>query len=302
MNAPTPRRLPPEAAPPARLCFGHVVHTRIRPKRHAFRYRVFALLLDIDRLDELDAASALFSVGRFNLFGFNPADHGPRDGRPLRSHVEGLLRRAGIGTPAGRIDLLCYPRVLGYVFNPLSIYYCHDKAGRLTAMVHEVHNTFGDAHSYVVPVADMDARGRIPAHACAKRMHVSPFAGMAARYHFTLRRTQRALSVHIREDDAHGPFLLAGFNAALRPFSSAALARAFIRYPLMTVKVIAAIHFEALRLWRKGVKLQPRPADAPPPWSAGAAIAGPAAAPGPARAGKSGYTSADRMQGDGTAG
>src|SRR4051812_13510002 len=145
----------PDAA--ASLYIGKVMHARLRPFGHRFSYRVYSLLLDIDRLAEASRMSPLFSVERFNLLGFSARDHGRRDGSPLRSHVESQLADAGVMIGGGRILLLCYPRVLGFVFNPLSIYYCYDEAGELAALIYEVRNTFGGLHAYVAPVRPAEA-------------------------------------------------------------------------------------------------------------------------------------------------
>ncbi len=252
----------PQDTAPATLYFGRVMHARSRPAKHRFSYRVFSMLLDIDRLDALDRISRLFSVGRFNLFSFRSRDHGARDGSSLRAHITGLLSDAGLDEP-GTIKLLCYPRILGYVFNPLSVYYCYDAAGGLTALVYQVHNTFGDAHSYVAPVAAEEKSGRIIRQSRDKNLHVSPFVGMAASYQFTLDDPAERMAVHIREADEDGPFLLAAFDGEARAFSTRNLALAFVRYPLMTVKIIGAIHFEALRLWLKGVPYFARPQAVP---------------------------------------
>ena len=252
----------------ARLYFGHVMHARSRPRVHRFRYRVFAMLIDIDRLDAADRLSPLFSIGRFNLFSFHERDHGPRDGSPLRAHVEDLLQRAGLEPDGGRIELLCYPRVLGYVFNPLSVYYCSAADGTMRALVYQVHNTFGDAHTYVAPLQAAERDGRVVRQSRTKRMHVSPFVGMSAHYDFALDVPGEHLCVHIREQDDDGPFLLATFDGDRRSLSTSSLVKAFFAYPLMTLKVMAAIHFEALRLWGKGVPFHPRPKDTPAKWSA----------------------------------
>lgn len=270
----------------ARLYFGHVMHARTRPAQHRFRYGVFSLLLDIDSLDMLGRASALFSVDRFNLFSFHTRDHGPRDGTPLRAHITRLLAQSGVdmaGDTAedkaedtvGPIKLLCYPRILGYVFNPLSIYYCYRQSGELAALVYQVHNTFGDTHSYVAPVAADETDGRVIRQARDKHLHVSPFVGMAATYRFTLTDPAQQIAVHIREEDEDGPFLLATFDGTARPFSTRSLVAAFFRYPLMTFKVMGAIHFEALRLWLKGVPYFARPAPPPEPASASGPATGP---------------------------
>lgn len=221
------------------------------------------MLVDIDRLEDMAASSRLFSLDRFNLFSFYRRDHGARDGSSLRQHINGILTDAGHPVPH-RVKLLCYPRILGYVFNPLSVYYCYDADGQVSALVYQVHNTFGDVHSYVAPVSDTEVQGRVIHQARDKNLHVSPFVGMAARYHFALDNPSETIGIRIRETDEDGPFLLATFDGKAREFTTASLVAAFVRYPLMTLKIIGAIHYEALRLWLKGVPFFSSPPQAPP--------------------------------------
>ena len=240
------------------LYVGAVVHKRLKPRTHHLTYRVFSLLLDLDDLPALGRSLRVFSHNRFNLLSFFDRDHGPGDGTCLRSWVERQLAPAGIGLDGGPIRLLCYPRVLGYVFNPLSIYFCHRSDGRLAAILYQVNNTFGERHSYLIPV-DPDEDG-VLRHRCRKRLYVSPFIPMEAMYHFRIRPPGDRLAVSIRETDAEGPLLYAATTGKRRPLTDRELLAAFIRFPLMTLKVIGGIHWEALRLWRKGVPLVPRPA------------------------------------------
>jgi uncharacterized protein len=239
--------------------FGTVVHHRLRPVRHALSYRVFSLLLDLDEIPALAARLRLFSHNRFNLFSFHDRDHGTRRPEPSRPYIEGQLARAGIALDGGAIRLLCFPRVLGYVFNPLSIYFCHHRDGDLRAILYEVSNTFGEQHGYLIPVSHGDG-GEIVRQSCAKEFYVSPFMAMEGRYEFRLTPPAGRLAVFIRQSDRDGPILHASLEGERAPLTDATLARAFLRYPLMTVKVIAGIHWEALRLWRKGVRIVPRPA------------------------------------------
>ncbi len=234
------------------LYCGRVMHHRLRPYRRRFTYSVFSMLLDVDRLEALGRRLRLFSHNRFNLFSFHDRDHGPRDGGALRPWLDDVLDRAGLAEAGHRVLLLCYPRLLGYVFNPLSVYYCHDAEGRLRAMVYEVKNTFGDQHCYVLP-AEVDARGQVR-HGCAKAMFVSPFIGMEAHYRFSVRPPGRELALVINESVPEGPQLVASFTGRRRPLGDAGLIRAFLRYPLMTVKVIAGIHWEALVIWLRGAR------------------------------------------------
>ena len=238
--------------------FGAVMHRRLRPVRHRFAYRVFSCLIDLDELEALGNLR-FFGHNRFNLMSFHDRDHGPRDGSALRPWIEARLAGAGIDIAGGPVRLLCFPRMLGYVFNPLSIWFCHHADGRLRAILYEVSNTFGERHSYLILVP-ADAAGKTIAQSCAKAFHVSPFLGLAGRYVFRLRAPDDRLAIAIREEDSEGPVMAAVQNGRRMPFSPATVLTAFLRYPLMTLKVIGAIHFEALRLWRKGARFHKRPA------------------------------------------
>lgn len=246
-----------EGVPEPGLYAGEVMHQRLRPFRHRFVYRVFSLLLDLDRLDELRARLWLLGIERPALLSFRARDHGPRDGTPLRRWVESELQRAGLSLRPARILLLSYPRILGYVFNPLSVYYCYDARGRLGAVIHEVKNTFGGQHAYVLPVAPDQAAGAPVRQSCTKDFYVSPFIEMAARYRFKLTPPGERLAIVIQEEVAQGPQLVASFTGRRRPLTDRALLAALLRHPMMTWKVIAAIHWEALWIWLKGARLQP---------------------------------------------
>ncbi|NWG46474.1 MAG: DUF1365 domain-containing protein [Alphaproteobacteria bacterium] len=251
------------------LYAGRVRHARVNPLRHRFSYRVFTGLFDIDRLDALAGRLRLFSHNRFNLFSFHDRDHGPRDGSALRPWVEARLAEAGLPEAPARIALLTLPRILGYAFNPISVYYCHDTDGRLIALLYQVHNTFGEAHCYTVPLPApvSTAEDTVERHAVAKAFHVSPFLPMTARYHFTLAPPGERLHLSIRETVAGGNTLLATIEGRRRPLTDASLLRLLITHPLLTLKVVAGIHVEAVRLWMKGAKVHPhpgRPEPAPP--------------------------------------
>ena len=237
---------------------GRVGHSRLRPKRHQFEYRVFYGLFDIDELPTLDRRLRLFSFEKRNLFSLYRSDHGPDDGTSLRDWAEEQLGQAGIELDGGRIQLLAFPRVLGYVFNPISIWYCHDSSGELVAVMHEVRNTFGDKHTYVVPIPDGELR-----HEFAKELHVSPFMDMDSVYEFALTLPAERLSVGITQRDHDGPVLRASLAATRADMTDRNLLRLFITHPLVTIKAISAIHWEALRLWRKGLRYRPRPQAAP---------------------------------------
>jgi DUF1365 family protein len=227
------------------------MHMRLQPFAHQFRYRVVSALLDIDRLEEADAGLRWFSVDRFNLVAFHRRDHGPRDGSALRPWVEAQLATAGRPAPA-RVLLLSIPRLLGYAFNPLSVFWCYDADGRLDSVIYEVKNTFGDQYPYVL-AADADADGAVR-HDQPKEFFVSPFIGMDQIYSFTLRPPGEKLAIRIKQADARGDYLIATQSGHAVPMTDASLARLMLRMPLTTFKVIAAIHWQALRLWLKGAR------------------------------------------------
>lgn len=234
---------------------GTVRHTRFRPVRHDFRYSVYYLMLDVDELDRLNDRLTLFSLGRFNLYSFYPSDHEVRQTAGIRPWVEEVLAEAGVRLEGGAIKLLALPRVLGYVFNPLSVWYCYDAQSRLKAVIHEVRNTFGDRHAYVVPILDeSDLR-----HSFAKRMHVSPFNDMEQTYHFTINEPGEHLALAIDQSDESGNLFRAGMSLTRMPLNNRNLLRMFLRHPHVTGRVIAAIHWQALRLWLKGLRYRPRP-------------------------------------------
>ena len=236
------------------LYVGKVMHHRLRPVAHRFTYGVFSLFLDLDELPHLKQHLRLLGIERRGLLGFRNRDHGPRDGSQLRPWVLAELARHGV--PLGqetRVRLLCFPRLLGYVFNPLSIYFCYREAC-LVAVLYEVKNTFGGQHTYGFALGP----GALARHGCRKAFYVSPFIEMAARYEFSLRAPDTRLAVAIREHDAEGCFLVATQRGERRPLTDRALLVALARNLLMTFKVIAGIHLEALRLWLKGAPYVPR--------------------------------------------
>lgn len=234
---------------------GSVVHERVRPKRHRLSYAVFSLLLDLDELPELDRRLPLFGHNRWAPLSFHDRDHGPTTGEPLRPWVEARLHEAGLVADGGPIRLLCYPRVFGYVFNPLSVYFCYRRDGSLAAILYEVCNTHRERHTYVIPV-EPSARG-VVRQSCGKLLYVSPFNAMEANYLFRVIPPAEAVSVVIRQEDAEGLLLAASFRGRRRAMTGRGLARALAAYPLLTLKVTAAIHWEALRLWLKGLPVFP---------------------------------------------
>jgi DUF1365 family protein len=243
----------------AALYFGDVMHARLKPMGHRFSYRVMSLLIDLDRLAEADGKSPLFGVNRAALYSFREADHGKRDGSSLRDYVHRCAAERGIDLTGGRVLLLCYPRLLGFTFNPLSVYFCYSASGELALLIYEVRNTFGGIHPYVLPVRPGEISDAGIRQQQEKLFYVSPFVEMAMRYHFRISPPGEQVKLRILETDRDGPLLSATFNGRRKPLTTAALLRSFFALPLVTLKIVAAIHWEALRLWLKGARLVPRP-------------------------------------------
>lgn len=249
----------PPPAQAASLYIGEVMHARMKPVEHRFAYRVFSLLLDPDRLNDVGRLSPLFSIGRFNLASFNPADHGPRDGSSLGDYARRILAEAGVNTDGARVQLLCYPRILGYSFNPLTVYFVYGRDDSLLGVLYEVRNTFGEHHTYAAPVRPGELTQAGLRQERDKLFYVSPFNGMTMRYRFRVRPPGESVALRILETDSDGPLLSATFHGERADLTSASLLRTCLSLPLVTLKVIAGIHWEALRLYIKGMRLVPRP-------------------------------------------
>lgn len=237
------------------LYAGSVMHHRLRPRQHRLRYGIFYLLLDLDEIEVLENRLRFFSHNRFNLFSFHDRDHGVGTQSP-RDRIIRHLDEAGIET-GGPIRLLTMPRILGYAFNPLSIYFCHRRDGSLSAIFYEVNNTFGQRHNYLIPVAP-GTTGPVRQES-QKSFYVSPFMTTDMIYSFSIVPPGKDLSVSVTGRDYEGPLIIAKLTAVRQDLSDASLARAFFVYPLMTFKVIAGIYWEALLIWLKGTRLYPRP-------------------------------------------
>ena len=189
------------------------------------------------------------------------SNQGERDGSSLRAYVQRSAAQHGIDLTGGKVQLLCYPRLFGYTFNPLSIYFCTRADGTLAMLIYEVRNTFGDIHSYALPVAPGEISEAGVRQEQDKLFYVSPFLDMAMRYHFRGTPPGTCVKLRILESDSEGPILAATFNGKRRRLTSAALARTFVALPLVTFKIMAAIHWEALRLWGKGARIVARPTE-----------------------------------------
>ena len=226
---------------------GEVTHTRFKPVRHFLKYKTFSLLIDLDEINILDKSIGIFSHNKFNIFSFYDKDHGDRDGGNLKDWVISNLKKFQINENITNIKILCYPRILGYVFNPLSIFYCYEK-DKLVAIFYEVKNTFNEQHTYIFKIKNNEEI----IQKCKKKFYVSPFMDMETFYNFKLLNPKDKLSVFIKQTDADGTILTATQTGDKKEFSFKQLAINFIKYPLMTIKIISSIHYEALLLWKKG--------------------------------------------------
>lgn len=236
---------------------GTVMHRRHKPRQHLLRYALSWVYLDIDAMPR---GLRLFSFNRFNLVSFQDRDHLDGSDAPLRPRIEGMMREAGLEPDGGAIRILCMPRVLGYVFNPISVFFCHRQDGALTALLYEVHNTFGGRHGYLIPVDN--PQDRVIRQGCDKAFHVSPFMTMDMRYEFRVLPPGAMVGVVVHGDDADGRVISASFTGRREALTDRALVRMILRHGVLGLTVLAAIHWEALRLWLKGLKLLPQP-DAP---------------------------------------
>lgn len=245
------------------LYTGTVLHHRLRPRAHRLRYRVFWMLIDLEEIDALSSRLRFFSHNRFNLASFQDRDHGDGSVTSLRKQAEELLRNAGCQPDGGRITLLCMPRVLGYGFNPLSVYFCHRMDGSLNAIIYEVHNTFGERHCYVIGCDG--AEGGIITQHCDKDFYVSPFLGMDISYTFSVQQPREHVKIAIVGKEGPEPVITAVLSGARKELTNASLLKAWISHPLLTLKVIGAIHWHALKMVLKGFHIHrhaPRPAHA----------------------------------------
>ena len=229
---------------------GTVIHRRFKPKAHFFRYRVFSLLIDLSDLNNLNKEITFFSYNRFNLISFFDKDHGERDGSSLIEWVKKHLVENAITSKDIRIKLLCYPRILGYVFNPLSVFFVYDKNENLISILYEVKNTFGEQHTYIFKVES----DNLLKHNCSKKFHVSPFIEMNCNYFFRILKPSEKISVIIDQYQLDEKILFASQDGKRVDFNSKELIKSYAKHPLMTFKIISAIHFEAFKLWFKGIK------------------------------------------------
>lgn len=239
--------------PSSCLYHGIVAHQRLQPLRHKLSYKVFNLFVDVDELATLGQRLALFSYNRFNIFSIKDRNHGPGDGTAIAKHAWALARSAQLDAPVSRIFMFCYPSLLGYVFNPLTVYYGFGDDGSLRLMIYEVNNTFGQRHSYVLPVkSNSDLT-------IGKQLYVSPFNATDGEYRFSVEEPSEKMTLAIRLTTDLGPTLNAWFTGKRVPLNDMSLLRSLLSVPLLPLTVLGGIHWQALRLWLKGLRLRARP-------------------------------------------
>ena len=230
---------------------GSVIHKRFKPTIHSFKYKVFSLLIDLAELDTLQKNLKIFSYNKFNIVSFFDVDHGPRDGSPVENWVKDNLKKNNQEYEDVQIKLLCYPRIFGYVFNPLSVFYIYDNKSNLISIMHEVKNTFGEQHVYIFKV---NKNENLVQQICKKKFHVSPFINMNCVYFFRILKPGNKISVIIDVQDPEGKILYASQDGIKSELNNASLIKSYLKHPLMTFKVIVAIHFEAFKLWIKKIR------------------------------------------------
>ena len=235
----------------SKIYTGKVIHKRFKPKEHYFKYNVFSLLIDLNELEEINKYIKFFSYNKFNIISFYDKDHGDRDGSSIKLWVKKNLRNIGIMTEDISIKLLCYPRIFGYVFNPLSTYFIYNKHSELISIFYEVKNTFGEQHTYIFKAQDE----KTVQNKCKKKFYVSPFIEMDCEYHFKTLNPREQLSVVINQNDKDGKLLFASQDGISQDFNNKNLILSYLTHPLMTFKIIGAIHYEAFKLWAKRIKL-----------------------------------------------
>ena len=234
------------------IYIGSVIHKRFKPKKHFFKYSVFSLFLDLDEINELDQKIPFFSYNKFNILSFFDKDHGYRDGSSIKDWLIHVLQKKNISTINIKIKILCYPRIFGYVFNPLSIFFIYDVDSNPIAILYEVKNTFGEQHTYVFKI---DVKNKQIFNKCKKKFYVSPFMDLESKYFFKVLIPNERLSVIIDQRDKEGKLLFASQDGERVKLSTKNLLISYLKHPLMTLKIISAIHYEALKLWMKGIKL-----------------------------------------------
>lgn len=245
--------------PAARLWIGNTTHVREKPFHRSFQHRIAMIELDLRRLPEADAMSRLFSIGRSNAISWRAADNGARSSViPLRAWAEEKFAEAGVRLDGGSLKLMTFPRVLGYGFAPISLWYGYGPDERLRGVIYEVHNTFGEAHSYVSAFESDDVRVR-----ANKEFHVSPFFDVSGQYRFTLRPGDESMTLVVENIGADGRDHTASMTLRPAALNDRAILKWLVTMPISGFGVMAAIHWQALRLWLKGARYRDKPKQGP---------------------------------------
>jgi len=233
----------------AQIMLGQVMHERVRPVRHRFVYPVFYLRVNLARIDELN--SAWFGINRWRAASLQTKDYGPRDGSDLSAWMRQLLGREGVEAD-GEIWLQTFPRLFGFVFNPVSFWYCYNQSGALRAVLAEVNNTFGESHCYLL--TDLDAA------IAPKHMHVSPFCEVKGHYRFKFRDSDDTSLVSLNYHDQEGLLIKTTLGGKSYAYTTQRMRNALLRQPFLTLGIVLGIHWQAFKLWRKGVQFFSKPA------------------------------------------
>ncbi len=228
---------------------GRVFHSRKSPKNHNFKYHVFYLHINLNDINK-KSQSKLLSFNKFNIFSFYDKDHGPSDCKNINKWVKNLLKKNDIKYNIKSIYLLTYPRILGYVFNPLSVFTCLDNKGKVVVQIYEVHNTFKQRYFYIVENSFNKLNHE---NVYKKEFHVSPFMSMAGNYKFKSYMKNNNINIFIKYSSKKESFI-ASFTGKEKELCNVNLLYYFLKIPFMTLKIIVGIHYEAIILYLKGVK------------------------------------------------
>ncbi|MFK7902360.1 MAG: DUF1365 domain-containing protein [Nitratireductor sp.] len=242
---------------PISIYNGKVMHARLKPVLHRFSYKMASILIDLDRLEDAGKCSLYFSINSPNVISFYERHHGARNDVSLRTQVEEMLASQNIERPH-KIQLLCYPSVLGYTFNPLSVYFCFDSKNQIKALIYQVNNTFGESHSYIIPVSKNKQSIAGIRQQANKAFYVSPFIDMDMKYWFRVKAPSKEVAIRILETDKNGPLLSATFYGKHLIANGTNFAKIIFQTMGIAWKATIGIHYEALKLWAKGLKVRKR--------------------------------------------
>ena len=228
---------------------GTLMHHRLVPREHKFTYNIFYTFINVDDLDHLKKKYTFFSYNHFNIFSIYDSDHGFRNKKTIKFWLKNILKKIGIKQMNTKIFLLTMPRIFGYAFNPLSIFFCYDLKGNIKAIIYEVKNTFNEQHCYVFKIKDSFSKKIIFKHTCQKKFHVSPFLDMKAKYNFTISKPGKNFNSSINMQKKETNIFLAMLKCKYQKINLKNLIFLLIKYPFLTIKVVLAIYYEAIKLF-----------------------------------------------------